>query len=477
MTTNMNACKTKIICTIGPATSSKDKIAKLIKTGMNVARLNFSHGTHKDHQKSFNLIRECSKKLGRSVAVLLDLSGPKIRVGKLKDNKIQLVKGASVTLTSESVLGTSEKIPVSYPDLPKEVKRGDAILLNDGLIELKVINTDGKEIKCKVIVGGPLSSHKGINLTRGILKVKSLTPKDKNDLIFGIGLGVDFVALSFVRKAEDILEAKRVIEQHKAAIPVIAKIEKHEALKNIDSILKVTDGLMVARGDLGVEIPIERIPFVQKMLIKKANQLGKPVITATQMLRSMVDHPRPTRAEVTDIANAICDGTDAIMLSEETAVGRYPIEAVKMMVKVAKRTEKMFCFERIFVRRKISKSRNIPAATSHAACVLAYDLKAKAIMTCTVSGSTSRMVSKYRPSVPVLALTPKADTARRLSLVWGVYPVLVKKIRDTDDIIKKSMNIAKQMRLARSGDIFVITAGVPIAASGTTNLIKIEIVE
>ncbi|MCJ7509060.1 MAG: pyruvate kinase [candidate division Zixibacteria bacterium] len=473
----MNACKTKIICTIGPATSSKDRIAKLIKTGMNVARLKFSHGTHKEHQKSFNLIRECSKKLNSPVAILMDLSGPKIRVGKLEDNKIQLIKGASVTLTSESVLGTSEKIPVSYPDLPKEVKRGDAILLNDGLIELKVINTNGKEIKCKVIVGGPLSSHKGINLTRGILKVRSLTPKDKGDLIFGIGLGVDFVALSFVRRAEDILEAKRVIEQHKAAIPVIAKIEKHEALKNIDSILKVADGLMVARGDLGVEIPIERIPFVQKMLIGKANQLGKPVITATQMLRSMVDHPRPTRAEVTDIANAICDGTDAIMLSEETAVGRYPIEAVKMMVKVARRTEKMFCFERIFVRRKASKSRSIPAATSHAACVLAYDLKAKAIMTCTVSGSTSRMVSKYRPSVPVLALTPKADTARRLSLVWGVYPVLVKELRDADDIIKKSMSIAKQMRLAKSGDVFVITAGVPIAASGTTNLIKIEIVE
>jgi len=473
----MNACKTKIICTIGPATSSKDRITKLIKAGMNVARLNFSHGTHKEHEKSFNLIRECSKKLNRSVAILLDLSGPKIRVGKLKDNKLLLIKGASITLTSENVLGTDKKISVSYPDLPKEVRRGDAILLNDGLIELKVINTNGKEIKCKVIVGGPLSSHKGLNLTRGILKVKSLTPKDKSDLTFGIRLGVDLVALSFVRKAEDISETKRVIEQYKAGIPVIAKIEKHEALKNIDSILEVADGLMVARGDLGVEIPIERIPFVQKMLIRKANHLGKPVITATQMLRSMVEHPRPTRAEVTDIANAICDGTDAIMLSEETAVGRYPIESVKMMVKVAKRTEKMFCFERIFVRREASTSRSIPAATSHAASVLAYDLKAKAIMTCTVSGSTSRMVSKYRPSVPILALTPKADIARRLSLVWGVYPVLVKELKNTDDIIKKSINIATKMRLVRSGDVLVITAGVPIAASGTTNLIKIETVE
>ncbi len=475
--TSMHSCKTKITCTIGPATSSRDKIIKLIKAGMDVARLNFSHGTHHDHQRSFNLIRECSSRLNKPVAVLLDLSGPKIRVGRVKDDKVQLVKGAYVTLTSKDLLGTSKRISVSYPYLPEEVKRGDPILLNDGLIELKVTSTDNKEIKCKIIVGGSLSSHKGINLTRGVLKVRSLTPKDRSDLIFGIRLGVDLVALSFVRKGEDILDAKRVIGKHKANIPVIAKIEKHEALKNIDNILEVADGLMVARGDLGVEIPIERIPSVQKMLIKKANQLGKPVITATQMLRSMVDHPRPTRAEVTDIANAICDGTDAIMLSEETAVGRYPIEAVKMMVKVARRTERMFCFERIFIRRRISGGKDIPAATSHAACVLAYDLGAKAIMTCTVSGSTSRMVSRYRPSVPILALTPKADTARRLSLVWGVYPILVKELKDADDIIKKSMNIAKQMRLVKAGDIFVITAGVPIAASGTTNLIKIETVQ
>jgi pyruvate kinase len=468
--------KTKIVCTIGPASEPSQIIEAMIRAGMNVARLNFSHGTQEEHLRKIKTIRQIADRLKEPVAILQDLSGPKIRVGKVKEGGVELRRGEGFSLTNREIMGDEKRVSVTYPSLPDEVKPGDTILLSDGTIELQVLGNSGQDIQCRVVVGGVLTSHKGINFpTRSIL-ASAFTEKDRQDLLFGIQHGVDLIGLSYVKEAADIGEVKRMLEKESADIPVIAKIERKEALEHIDEILLASDGIMVARGDLGMETPLERIPNVQKMLIRKANGLGKPVITATQMLRSMVDHTRPTRAEVTDVVNAIYDGTDAVMLSEETASGQFPVEAVQMMAKIAQAAEEEFPFDQ-FLKRETEGRTDLPQAISHAASLLAEEVDAVAIVTPTESGSTTRWVSKLRPRQPILALSRHLFTIRRLNLCWGVYPVLVSDWKDTDDMLERAKRMPKELGIASTGDKIVIIAGVPISIPGTTNLIKVETVE
>jgi len=471
-----NHFKTKIVCTIGPASESPKILESLIKTGMNIARLNFSHGTHQEHLRKIRTIREIADRLGTNIAILQDLSGPKIRIGKMKEGGVELRQGEEFHLTTGMLLGDEKKASVSYPSLPQEVKAGDRILLADGTIELQVIESDDQDIRCRVIVGGRLSSHKGLNFPTGSILASAFTEKDQEDLLFGIENGVDLVALSYVKDASDLERVKRFLREKAADIPVIAKIERKEALEDIDQILSVSDGIMVARGDLGVETPIEKIPNVQKMLIRKANGLGKPVITATQMLRSMVEQTQPTRAEVTDVVNAIYDGTDAVMLSEETASGRFPVEAVQMMAKIARAAEEEFPHHQ-FLERRMGGQSDLQQAISRAASFLAQEVRATVIVTPTESGSTTRWVSRLRPKQPILALSRHLSTVRRLNLCWGVHPVLVSEWRDTDDMLERSKRMPKELGIASRGDRVVIIAGVPISIPGTTNLIKVEIVE
>ena len=470
--------RTKIVCTIGPASNSPQILEQLIKAGMNVARLNFSHGTRSEHGKVILHIRRIARRLGFPVAILQDLAGPKIRIGEIENGIVTLESGRLFTLTNRRVLGDEKVVSINYPSLPKEIKPGDTLLLSDGALELKVLQTNAHDIKCRVIVGGPLSSNKGINLPTGSIKTPILTAKDKDDLAFGIEHEVDFIALSFVRNAKDVEDVRRFMKKRKGSgIPIIAKIEKHEALKNIDEIIEAVDGVMVARGDLGVEIPLEKVPRVQKMLIEKTNKFGNPVITATQMLRSMVDSRRPTRAEVTDVANAILDGTDALMLSEETAIGNYPVESVRMMAKIAEDTEAVFPFDAWSRKYPEEGLKSVPEAVSRRACELAEDIGAKLIITFTQSGATARMVSKHRPSPVILAATPVKETYRRLALVWGVIPVLSKTMKSTDQMIKGVIKDALSSGMASRGERAVITAGLPVGISGNTNLIKAEVLD
>jgi pyruvate kinase len=468
--------KTKIVCTIGPASDSPQIIEALITAGMNVARLNLSHGTHDEHLEKIKTIRDIAEKLKQPVAILQDLAGPKIRVGKMKGGGVELKRGEEFLLTNREIMGDEKEASVSYLSLPREVKPEDKILLSDGTIELRVLKTDGQDIQCGVVVGGVLTSHNGINLPTRTILAKAFTEKDHEDLLFGIRNGVDLIGLSYVKEASDIEDVKSVLQKKSADIPVIAKIERKEALEKIDEILLVSDGIMIARGDLGVETPIEKIPNVQKMLIRKANALGKPVITATQMLRSMVDHTQPTRAEVTDVVNAIYDGTDAVMLSEETAVGRFPVEALQMMAKIAQSGEEQFPFD-YFLKKERGRDTDLPQAITHAASFLAEEVGAMAIVTPTESGSTARWVSRLRPRQPVLALSRHLSTIRNLNLCWGVHPFLVPDWKDTDDMLERSKRIPKELGIARAGDKIIIIAGVPISIPGTTNLVKVEIVE
>jgi pyruvate kinase len=468
--------RTKIVCTIGPSSESPQTLEALIQAGMNVARLNFSHGTQEEHLRKIENIRQIAGRMKQPVAILQDLSGPKIRVGKVKEGGAELRRGENFFLTNQEIMGDQRGVSVNYAPLPREVKPGDTILLSDGTIELQVLKSDGQKIQCRVMVGGVLTSQKGVNFpTRSIL-ASAFTEKDHQDLLFGIQHGVDLIGLSYVKEAADIKEVKRFLEKESADIPIIAKIERKEALEHIDEILLASDGIMVARGDLGMETPLEKIPNVQKMLIRKANALGKPVITATQMLRSMVDHTQPTRAEVTDVVNAIYDGTDAIMLSEETASGQFPIEALQMMAKIALAAEEEFPFDQ-FLKRETEGGMDLPQALSHAASLLADEVKAVAIVTPTESGSTTRWVSKLRPRQPILALSRHLSTIRRLNLCWGVYPVLVPEWKDTDDMLERSKKMPQELGLASTGDRIIVIAGVPISIPGTTNLIKVEIVE
>ena len=443
---------------------------------MNVARLNFSHGSYEDHTRMIQLLRAVSSELNTPITLLQDLQGPKIRLGKFEAGFIHLAKGDSFILTSRQIPGTKKESSVTYEPLVEEVPNGATILLDDGKVEMKVVGKDmeNHNLICEVVVGGKLSNSKGVNFPGVYLSIKALTEKDKEDLQFGLNQNVDWVALSFVRNPQDVLEIKEIIQNStNRRVPVIVKIEKHEAIEQMDAILSLSDGVMVARGDLGVELPAEDVPVLQKRLISTANRLGIPVITATQMLDSMVESPRPTRAEVSDVANAIFDGTDAVMLSNETAVGEFPVEAVATMARIAKRTEQEQ-MERLVEDR--NKSHTIPNAISQAVGQIANQLGASAIMTMTRSGATARNVSKFRPKAPILAVTPLVDVSRQLQMVWGVNPLLVVDLPSTGQTFQAAMNVAQEDGLLNDGDLVVMTAGTLQGVSGSTDLIKVEVV-
>jgi pyruvate kinase len=467
--------KTKMICTIGPVSEDVETLRQLIRYGMNVARLNFSHGTHEEHARRIQNIRQAAKEEDKVVAILLDTKGPEIRTGDLEKPEVELVTGQSLILTTEPILGNEEIVSVSYPGLVNDVSLGSVILIDDGLIGLEVEKVSGSHIYCRVTNGGVLKSKKGVNLPGIKVNLPSLTEKDVADILFGIEQKVDFIAASFVRKAEDILEIRRILEEHHAQIQIIAKIENQEGLENLDSILEVSDGLMIARGDLGVEIPAEEVPLVQKRLIRKCNLLGKPVITATQMLDSMQRNPRPTRAEASDVANAIFDGTDAIMLSGETAAGKYPVEAVKTMARIAERAEAALSYQDIFMRMRRDTDRSITDSISQAVVHTSHNLDCAAIITATESGSTARMISKYRPKAPIIAVTPHEQVMRHLTLCWGVDPVLGEKCHSTDEMFQVAIRAALSTDHVSIGDVVIITAGVPVGQSGTTNLMKVYV--
>jgi pyruvate kinase len=468
-----NLRRTKIVATIGPATSNPEVLRNLILAGATTLRLNFSHGSYEDHQSNIRLIRQTAFELNQPVAILQDLQGPKIRLGKFEHGSINLKRGDRFTLTSKLITGTQTISSVTYDQLAEEVPEGATILLDDGKVEMVVetIDQQTKELHCKVVVGGVLSNNKGVNFPGVYLSIKALTEKDRKDLVFGLDQGVDWVALSFVRNPQDVIEIKELISAAGKKVPVIVKIEKHEAIEQMEAILSLSDGVMVARGDLGVELPAEDVPILQKRLIATANRLGIPIITATQMLDSMVTNPRPTRAEVSDIANAILDGTDAIMLSNETAVGKYPVEAVETMAKIAIRIEK-----EEHNRQLENTKPSITNAISEAVGQIAEQLKAAAIMTLTKSGSTARNVSKFRPKNPIFAVTPHVDVARQLQLVWGVRPLLVLDLSTTEKTFQAAMNIAMQDGYIKDGDLVIMTAGTIQGVSGSTDLIKVEVV-
>ena len=466
--------RTKIVATIGPATQSEEIITDLIKAGVTTFRLNFSHGDHKDHQERIKTIRKVSEKLDLDIGILQDLQGPKIRLGRFKDGPVKVKKGDKFSLTSNEIECTKSIANVTYSKLAHEVTTGKRILLDDGKIEMIVENVDigNNLLECKVTVGGVLSNNKGVNFPDVQLSVKALTDKDIEDLEFGLTAGVDWIALSFVRNPSDINEIKNLINKNGHSIPVVAKIEKFEAIDQIDSILPLCDGVMVARGDLGVEMPAEEVPLLQKELIRKANTLGIPIITATQMLDSMASNPRPTRAEVSDVANAILDGTDAVMLSNETAVGDYPVEAVETMATIARRIERDYPLKAI----ESHLPSTIPNAISAAVSNIARQLDAGAIIPLTKSGSTARNVSKFRPPTPILATTTERSVARRLQLVWGVTPLLVKNDDRTAKTFSIAMQIAQELGILKQGDLVVQTAGTLTGISGSTDLIKVGLV-
>jgi len=463
--------KTKIVCTIGPASQHQRTLEAMIRQGMNVARLNFSHGSHADHATVIDRIREGSKASNKPVAILQDLCGPKIRVGEIDPPGIRLEAGDTLTLTSTPVSGAENRVSVSYTELPQDVEAGDLILLADGMMELEVIRTTDVDIDCQVIIGGVLTSHKGINLPSGTIRVPALTEKDKTDLAFGLSHDVDYVALSFVRRPQDIEEVKQIIARAGKKTPVVAKIEKHEAVRNIDAIIAAADGIMVARGDLGVEIPLETVPGIQKELVRKANAAGKPVIIATQMLRSMVDAPRPTRAEATDVANAVLDGTDALMLSEETAAGNYPVKSVEYMARIAENAESSYAYEKSF---SMITDIQVSESVAHAACTLADHLNAAAIIASTQSGFTASQLSRFRPKSHIIAMSPDKHTVRRLCLYWGCLPSEVPRADDLDAMLETAVQTARDIGHVKTGDLIVITAGHPLWQPGTTNMIKVR---
>jgi pyruvate kinase len=462
---------TKIVCTIGPASSSPSVLAKMMRAGMDVARINFSHGTYEEHLRNIKIIRKVSDGLRHPVAILQDLPGPKLRVGRLATEPLHLRRLDTVTLTIKPSKAKG-KIPVAYPELPKTVKRGDMIYLADGIIRLEVLRTSREEVECRVLVGGDLTSGKGVNLPRLRTRVPAITREDREHLHFGLDNSVDIVAVSFVQTANDIRTARKVAEEKGREIFVVAKIEKREAVENLEDIVKETDGVMVARGDLGVELSLELIPIVQKQIIFEANRLAKPVITATQMLESMISSATPTRAEVTDAANAIIDGSDALMLSEETAIGKYPVEAVRILQKVAAETER-FLPKEITEQRRAWHENSQEDAIAFAACETALQISAAAIVTPTRTGKTARRVSKYRPPLPIVALTPQGEVEKQLLLSWGVQTVN-REIGSTDTIFPEAEKTVQKLKLARRGDTIVIVSGDPKGPMGRTDLLKIQ---
>ena len=469
--------KTKIICTLGPAVDDPDILEKLMLGGMDVARFNFSHGTHEEHKNRVENFKKVREKVRLPIPLLLDTKGPEIRTGKFETEEVTLIEDDNFILLNEDIIGTSKKCTVTYKELYKDVKKGSRILINDGLVELEVNEIKNKDIYCTVLNGGTIGNNKGINVPGAHIHLPSLTEQDIEDIKFGIENEFDFIAASFVRKATDVIEIKKILEKNGGlGINVIAKIENREGIQNFDEILKVADGIMVARGDMGVEIPVEEVPIVQKMLIEKCYRNGKPVITATQMLDSMIRNPRPTRAEASDVANAIYDGTSVIMLSGETAAGKYPLESLEMMSKIAEKAENSMDYWDRFSKRQIDMSTSVTNAISHATCTTALDLKASAIITVTQSGHTARMISRFRPACPIIATTVSPRVHHQLSLSWGVLPFLVKEAYTTDEMFDMGVEKALQSGLVKNGELVVITAGVPIGISGTTNILKVHIV-
>jgi len=475
--------KTKIVATIGPATESEEVLTSLVKAGLNVARLNFSHGDHLEHQKRITTIRKVAKKLNSPIAILQDLSGPKIRIGDFKDGQITLRKDALFKLTTKKVIGDETIVHVNYPGLPREVKSGNFILLDDGKKKLQILKTSKEEILTKVVVGGDIKSRRGINLPGSYLKISAITPKDEVDLAFGIKNKVDFVALSFVREAADVLRLRKLLKARKSDAQIIAKIETSEAIENLDEIINAADGIMVARGDLAIEIPAPDVPLIQKEIIEKCNSLGKPVITATQMLESMVRSPVPTRAEVSDVANSILDGSDAVMLSEETALGQFPVLAVEMMSQVAGRVEeklksKEFGSSNLGQTLKSGSSviKDMPDAISYSASRVATRVGAKAIIALTESGFTARMLSRFKPHEPIIVMTPHERTKTKLALSFGCLPVKIKGFKDMHGVTELVSRFVKANGIAKTGDKVVIVAGVPFGKTGGTNTIMVHTV-
>ena len=467
--------RTKIVCTIGPATRSPEALRQLLQAGMNVARLNFSHGKHEQHAEVVSYLRALAEEMQQPVAILQDLSGPKVRVGNVAGDGVTLTPGTEITLTMDDVPGDEREINLPVPEIFEAVVPGTQLMLDDGLLELRVKSKRSGRLVCEVVVGGLLTSHKGVNVPHVSLPIAAVTDKDLEDLKFGIAQKVDYVAASFVRSASDIAVLRGVCEAARAKIPIIAKIEKHEAVDAIDSIMEAVDGIMVARGDLGVEVPIDEVPIIQKMLIHKANRAGKPVITATQMLDSMIRNPRPTRAEVSDVANAIFDGTDAVMLSGETAMGAYPFEAVRMMAKIAVHTESSMDYGKILDEKmRFDTGKSITGAIGQATCDIAHDLSCAAILTASATGRTARVVSRYRPRAPIICATNRAETYQRLALVWGVQSVMVDIADDSDSMMQACIDAADKTGQVQTDDIVVITGGVPVGRPGSTNFIKIH---
>ena len=462
--------RAKVVCTIGPASDSEEILERLILAGMDVARLNFAHGTPEEHARVIQRIRSLEAKVGKPVAILQDLPGPKIRLGDFEGGAVLLRTGAEFVITGEPVLGTAERAHAPSPDFFREVRPGDTILADDGLIQLKVLANDGAEVRCQVVAGGVLRSHKGIGLPGGRLQKAALTKKDLADLEFGIGQGVDYVATSFVRSASDLVEVQNFLGAWGAKIPIIAKLEKPEAIRNLDEILQIASGVMVARGDLAVEMSIEEVPVLQKFILRQARRYRVPAIIATQMLESMVEHPRPTRAEASDVANAILDGTDAVMLSAETATGGYPVEAVEMMVRIVVKAEPYLRLPPL----PQGEEQSFPAVASDVACRAARSLQAKAIVVFTESGLTARLIAQDRPEVPVLALTPWEESRRRMALYWGIVPLLIRKRETLEEMFHEMEGLLLAEGRVASGDVLVIVSGAPMWKPGTVNAIKLH---
>lgn len=469
--------KTKIVCTLGPSTQEDEVLRALMISGMNVARLNFSHGSHPEHLKTIHRVNTMREELKLPIAIMLDTKGPEIRLKTFERGSVTLHKGQTFTLCTQPVAGTEQRVSITFEGLPKDVQPGTPILIDDGLVSLTVKQVQGSEIVCIVENDGIISDHKGVNVPGTELSMPFISQKDYDDILFGIRHGVDFVAASFTRSAADILEIRKIFsKQSCSTINIIAKIENMQGVQNIDEILRVCDGIMVARGDLGVEIPLEEVPVIQKMLIHKAFTSGKQVITATQMLDSMMKNPRPTRAEATDVANAIYDGTSAIMLSGETAAGLYPVESLRTMVRIAIRAEADINYEKRFKEREADPNPDVTNAISHATCTSAHDLGATAILTVTKGGRTARMISKYRPACPILCCTTEQSVCRQLNLSWGVHPLVIEELHSTDDLFERAVKAGEDAGYLANGDLVVMTAGVPLGISGTTNLMKVHVV-
>lgn len=471
--------KTKVVCTLGPSTDDEKVLEQLIKEGMNVARCNFSHGSHEEHKERMNKVKRIRKKCDKPVAILLDTKGPEIRTGNFEGDKVCVKAGQTFTLVADKeVIGNNEKAGITFADLYKDVKPGVVIMIDDGLIEMEVVKIEGTDIVCNVKNEGVISNHKGVNVPDVHISMPYMSEQDKSDILFGIKEDVDYIAASFTRTADDVKELRKFLDDNGGKnINIIAKIENSEGIINVDGIIEEADAVMVARGDMGVELPEEEVPIIQKMIIKKVYEAGKQVIIATQMLESMINNPRPTRAETADVANAIYDGTSAIMLSGETAAGKFPVEAVATMARIAERTEMDVNYKQRFFNNHNNHRSDITEAVCHATCMTAYDLDAKSILTVTKSGRSAKMISKYRPDCMIIAGSTEEKVVRQLNMSWGVSPVLIKEKKHVLELFDYAVEVAKEKGLVKTDDIVVITSGVPLGKSGTTNMIKVHTVE